>query len=289
MNVKIACDSAADLFPHEITDNDIHCFPLIIIRDDAEYYDGVTISALDVFDQMRDEAVFQTAQITFATFYEYFEQMAKEGRPCLYIAFSSELSGTFNTSMLAREEILNNYPDAAIEVLDSKCASAGCGLVILKAAEMAKKGYTIQEIKSYIPAYAEQVVHIFTPEKLEYLFRGGRVSKTSAFVGDVLGIRPLCQMKDGKLIPLYKVRGEKKLFAKMLEMLYEFAGEDLNEQVITLTHADAKESILKLKQFLEQHITCKSYRITDLGPTIGSHVGPGTICIFAEGKDTPKL
>lgn len=289
MNVKIACDSAADLFPYEITDHDIHCFPLIIIKDDKEYYDGETISAIEVFDQMREEAVFHTAQITFTTFYEHFEKMAQEGRPCLYIAFSSELSGTYSTSVLARDEILNNYPDARIEVLDSKCASGGCGLVILKAAEMAKKGYSIDEIIQYITAYAAQIVHIFTPEKLEYLFRGGRVSKTSAFVGDALGIRPLCYVDDGKLIPLYKVRGEKKLFAKMLEMLHEFAGEDVSEQIITLTHADAKDSIEKLQRYLEEHITCKGYRVTELGPTIGCHVGPGTICIFAEGKDTPKL
>src|SRR5699024_7460419 len=146
-----------------------------------------------------------------------FTSYAKTNQPLVYLAFSSELSGTYQTAKIMEQEVKEEYPDAPIHVIDTKCASIGYGLVVLHAAKLAKSGAQTEEIIEVAKDHAQQMEHIITVDNLDYLYRGGRVSKATAFVGTLLKIKPLLNVENGKLIPLEKTRGSKKVVNRMLE------------------------------------------------------------------------
>ncbi len=289
MPVKILADSAADLTKEIIKQHNITVVPLVILSDSHEYLDGIDISPKKVFDEMRAGKIFTTAQVPVSKFLEIFTEMAKNNEECFYPAFSSQLSGTYNAAVTALQEVKQTYPDVKIEIIDTLCASVGLGHVVEKAAELAERGMSAKEMVPFMTAYAHEMVHVFSVEKLESLYRGGRVSKAAAFIGDTLGIRPILTVIDGKLIPVQKIRGEKKLFQAMLDLIEEKAGNDLTHKLISVMHADNLEGAKKLKALLEARFGCKNIRFMWLGAMIGAHAGPGTLSIFVEGKNAPQL
>src|SRR5690625_3321630 len=168
---------------------------------------------------MRDGAKTKTSQVTPQAFKSIFTKYAKANEPLIYLAFSSELSGTYQTAKMMEEHIKDEYPKAPIYVIDTKCASIGYGLVVLRAAEAAQDGATVQEIIDISTYHAKHMEHIFTVDDLEYLYRGGRVSRTSAFVGSLLRIKPLLHVEEGKLVPIEKIRGTKRVLGRMVEVM----------------------------------------------------------------------
>lgn len=283
MKVKIIADSASDLPKDLIEQNNITVLPLVVLDGMNEYKDGVEITPKKIFDDMRAGKVYTTSQVPVNEFVDLFTQMAKEKQECFYPAFSSGLSGTYNAAVTALEEVKKSYPEVNIVIIDTMCASMGLGHVVLKACELAEDGLSAKHMLPIIEDYAKKMVHVYTVEKLEYLHRGGRVSKTSALIGDTLGIRPVLTVIEGKLVPIHKVRGEKKLFATMLDMVAQKAGEDLSDKTVTITHGDDIQTADVLKKMIQERFKCKNVRITTLGAVIGAHAGPGTQAIFVEG------
>ncbi len=283
MKVKIIADSASDLPKDLIEQNNITILPLVVLDGINEYQDGVEITPKKIFDDMRSGKVYSTSQVPVNMFIDLFTQMAKNNQECFYPAFSSQLSGTYNAAVTALEEVKKSYPDFKIVILDTLCASMGLGNVVLKACELATAGLNTEQIKPIIEDYSKKMVHVYTVEKLEYLHRGGRVSKTSALIGDTLGIRPALTVIDGRLVPVHKVRGEKKLYATMLDMVAQKAGEDLSAKTVTIAHGDDIQTANVLKKMIQERFKCKDIRITTLGAVIGAHAGPGTQAIFVEG------
>lgn len=282
MAVKILSDSACDL-PKEIIDEyNIDILPIIVIKDDAEYLDGVTIDPKDLYDNMRAGQVYKTAQIPPKMFEEKFEEYAKNGEDVIYIAFSSGLSSTYQTSILTRDSLKEKYPNMNIDIVDSKSASVGFGLLVHKAAQMAKEGKSKEEILKMLDFYITHIEHIFTVDNIEYLFRGGRVTRTQAFVGGLLNIKPILDIpEDGTLQPREKVRGRKKVLARMIEIMEERAGyADLKKQVIGINHGDDIEGAMKLKGMIEEKYGCTEFIINIIGCAIGAHSGPGTLSVF---------
>jgi DegV family protein with EDD domain len=165
--------------------------------------------------------------------------------PCFFIRSFQE---QYNAAVTALEEVKKLYPKVNIVIIDTLCASMGLGHVVLKACELADTGISAEQIKPIIEDYAKKMVHVYTVEKLEYLHRGGRVSKTSAVIGDALGIRPALTVIDGKLVPIHKVRGEKKLYATMLDMVAQKAGEDLSDKTVNIDHGDNIQTANVLKK-----------------------------------------
>src|SRR5699024_5215057 len=165
-----------------------------------------TIDPKKLYDDMREGVIYKTAQVPFQAFKEVFVKYAKNNQPCIYIAFSSGLSGTYQAAELAKKEVLEEYPDFDFDIIDTKAASFGCGLIIYYAAQMIRDGKSKEQIVKAIHFYSKSMEHIFTVEDLEYLFRGGRVSRTSAVVGGLLHIKPILNINaaDGKLQPLEK-------------------------------------------------------------------------------------
>jgi DegV family protein with EDD domain len=166
-----------------------------------------------------------------------------------------------------------------LTVIDTKCVSLGLGLIVKQAGEMALRGASKQEIIEMVNLQSKRMEHLFTVDDLEYLFRGGRISKASAFVGSLLKIKPLLNVEDGKLIPIEKIRGRKKVLKRMIELMKE-RGQNLNEQTVAISHADDEETALILKEMIQETFGCKDVYISSIGAVIGAHVGPGTLSVF---------
>lgn len=212
MNVQIIADSASDLNAEDYKKYNIECVRLAVVMDDKHYSDGEGIKAKTVYDEMRNGKTLKTSQATPEQFREVFMKYAKQNKPTLYIAFSSELSGTYQSATIAAQEVQEQYPDWQLKMIDSKCASFGAGLVVLKAAQLAQENHSLEDITANAQYYADHMEHIFTVDELEYLQRGGRVTKSAAFIGTLLKIKPILHVENGKLVPLEKVRGSKKSF-----------------------------------------------------------------------------
>ncbi|RDW18509.1 DegV family protein [Oceanobacillus arenosus] len=281
MAVKILADSASDLRKEHYNEFAIEMVPLTVHLDDKDYQDGITIEPLTVYNAMREGKTPKTSQVSPLTFKTIFTSYAEKNQPLVYIAFSSQLSGTYQTATMMLQEVLEAYPNAPIQIVDSKCASLGYGLVVLHAAKLASTGATIQEVVADATYQAEHMVHLFTVDDLEYLYRGGRVSKTAAFVGSLLKIKPLLHVDDGKLIPLEKIRGSKKVFGRMLDMMEE-RGTNFTNQSVGICHSDDLERAKQLASSISERfgINVDDIEIVMIGAVIGAHVGPGTIGIF---------
>jgi DegV family protein with EDD domain len=279
MSIKIVADSGCDLPYSFLQKHNISFLPLIVHLNETDYEDFVTIEPKHVYEAMRKGEVVKTSQASPMKMKELFTELAKEGQPAIYIAFSSQLSGTYQTAMMVREEVLEQYPQFQLTIIDSKCASLGLGLVVAKASELAQQGMPYEQLCETISTYCQHMEHIFTVDDLEYLARGGRISRTSAFVGGLLNIKPLLHVEDGKLIPLEKIRGRKKVYKRMLELMAE-RGNDLQKQVIGISHGDDEEAALELKRQIEETFGCTRFFISPIGGAIGAHAGPGTLALF---------
>lgn len=283
MTIQILADSACDLTEAYYKKFSIEMVPLTVHLNNQEYEDGIGISPKKVYDAMREGAKTQTSQVSPQVFKSLFTSYAKENKPLVYLAFSSELSGTYQTAKMMEQEIKETYPDAPIHVIDTKCASIGYGLVVLYAAKLAQNGGGLEDIINQATYHAEHMEHIFTVDDLEYLYRGGRVSKTAAFVGSLLKIKPILHVDSGKLIPLEKIRGSKKVLSRMITIMEE-RGTDFENQTIGISHGDDFETAEKLATMIKEKFKVKDVIIEMVGSVIGAHSGPGTIALFFLNK-----
>ncbi|HFK1783528.1 DegV family protein [Bacillus cereus] len=282
MSVKIITDSAADLPVELLQAYDIDLIPLRVYDEaETEYLDGVTLESVTLLQKMREGAVYRTSLPSLETFQEKFVSYAKEGNPCIYLAFSSELSGTYQSSVVIKEEVKETYADLDLdlEIIDTKCASLGQGLVVLEAAKMAKDGASKEDILNRVAFLMNHMEHIFTVADLQYLVRGGRLSKVAGFIGGLLNIKPILNVEEGKLVPLEKVRGKKKVLSRIVDIMEE-RGKDLKGQTIGITHGDDLETAEALKSLITERFGCEVFIVNTIGAAIGAHTGPGVITLF---------
>ncbi|PEV40578.1 fatty acid-binding protein DegV [Bacillus thuringiensis] len=280
MGVKIITDSAADLPVELLQAYDIDLIPLRVYDEaETEYLDGVTLESVTLLQKMREGAVYRTSLPSLETFQEKFVSYAKEGNPCIYLAFSSELSGTYQSSVVIKEEVKETYVDLDLEIIDTKCASLGQGLVVLEAAKMAKDGASKEDILNRVAFLMNHMEHIFTVADLQFLVRGGRLSKVAGFIGGLLNIKPILNVEEGKLVPLEKVRGKKKVLSRIVDIMEE-RGKDLKGQIIGMTHGDDLETAEALKSLITERFGCEVFIVNTIGAAIGAHTGPGVITLF---------
>ena len=280
MGVKIITDSAADLPVELLQAYDIDLIPLRVYDEsETEYLDGVTLESVTLLQKMREGAVYRTSLPSLETFQEKFVSYAKEGNPCIYLAFSSELSGTYQSSVVIKEEVKETYANLDLEIIDTKCASLGQGLVVLEAAKMAKDGASKEDILKRVDFLMNHMEHIFTVADLQYLVRGGRLSKVAGFIGGLLNIKPILNVEEGKLVPLEKVRGKKKVLGRIVDIMEE-RGKELKGQTIGITHGDDLETAEALKALITERFGCEVFIVNTIGAAIGAHTGPGVITLF---------
>ncbi|WP_409227851.1 DegV family protein [Gudongella sp. SC589] len=281
MSIKIICDSACDLPASIIDDLGIEELPIVVIKGEKEYFDKVNIEPVEVYNSMRDGEVFKTAQITPITFENSFERHIKNGDEIIYIGFSSGLSSTFQSANIAKLSVQEKHPDADITIIDTKAASGGYGLVVYEAGMTLKNGGTKEEIIETAEFFSKNIDHIFTVDNIEYLYRGGRVSRTNAILGGMLNIKPILEVNDGKLIPLEKIRGKNKVLKRMVELVEERnIDSDLSNTIFCITHGDDLETAEKLKSMISEKYGAKDFIVNHIGGAIGAHVGPGSLTLF---------
>lgn len=281
--MKIFTDSACDLPKSYLDENNVHLIPLHVLLDGEEYRDLIDITPLEVYDAIREGKQPKTSQASPDYFLELWTELAKSGEDAIYIAFSSELSGTYNTAVMIRDQVKEEYPDFNVVIVNSKCASLGFGLVVKEAVRLRDAGKDLQTIEEGVRFTAKHMEHLFTVEDLDYMARGGRVSKASAFIGGLLNIKPLLHVDEGKLIPIEKLRGRKRVMNRMLDLMEE-RGVNLAEQHIGINHSDDLEVAQQFEQLVKERFNPKSTEIQIIGCAVGAHVGPGTLSVYFLNK-----
>lgn len=285
MKTIIMTDSNCDLNENFLNENNIPVIPFHFILKGVDYEDnlGQSMSYKEFYNQLRKGNMSSTAQITPYTYEDYFRKYVEDGYSVIYIGFSSALSESFNHSVFARATILTDNPDADIRLIDSKAASVGQGLLVVKAAELLKQGKTVEEISEWLENNKLKVNHWFLVDSLDHLKRGGRLSATSAAIGTMLNVKPILIVdKDGKLVSVEKVRGRKKAIRKLFEELKN-RGIDIETQTIFISHGDCVEDAELLGNMIIGELHAKEVIINYLGPIIGTHTGPGFLSIVFSG------
>lgn len=240
----------------------------------------------EFYDCMRQGSLPTTSQANPEEAAAVFEKIINEqNADILHIAFSSGLSGSYNSARLAAEELSEKYPDRKIIVIDSLCASLGEGLLVHKAVTLKEQGHTLEETADWIEANKLHLVHNFTVNDLFHLYRGGRVSKTAAFLGTMISLKPLLHVDDeGHLIPLSKVRGRKKSLIALVDAMEKQIGSwrDKNDTIF-ISHGDCIEDAQYVADLIKDRFGYESFLINHVGPTIGAHTGPGVVALFYMG------
>jgi len=269
-------DSCADITLEDSKERGIEVLPLTINIGDNNYRDQVDTSSEEVLQAITDGERPKTSQINPENFVESFKPVVERGESILYIAFSSELSGTYQSAVIARDTLLDDYPEADITIIDTHAASYGLGMIVESASDDMKDGLSDEEVIKNVEKNVKNIRHFFTVNDLDYLAKGGRLSKGSAFLGGLLNIKPLLHVEDGKLVPLEKHRGIKKVYKSMIEHI----NDDKITGKIHIAQSNALDSAELLKKKILEETEVKVVNISMIGPTISSHTGNGTVAMF---------
>ncbi len=233
---------------------------------------------------MRQGAHAKTSAVNADTFARAFAPILEEGKDILYVAFSSGLSTTVNSAHMAARDLKETYPDRKIIIVDTLAAYAGSGLMVYLAVEKRNAGVSLEGNAEYIESLTPHNCIWLTVDDLEYLKRGGRVSPMVAFAGGILGVKPVLQMdNEGHLVKVSTARGRKNSIKALADKYAELSYAEKNTPVF-ISHADCEADANELANILTQKYGAKVTLITEIGPVIGSHAGPGTVALFFIGE-----
>lgn len=287
-NFVIYTDSSCDLSFNLLKQLNIKFLGLTCNFKGTEYVEDETLELTynEFYSSVRNEKTMpSTSQINSFKFEETFEKEILAGNDIIYMPLSSALSGTCNSAIIARNLLIEKYPDAKIEVIDTKCASGGNGLLAFEVSKLKKEGKTFDQIVAFINETAPKVMHLFIVDELDHLKRGGRVSSTVAFVGGLLNIKPVLYVNDlGQLTSLSKAKGKKKA----LKALYSYIENNIvnpNEQTVFINHADCLDDATALADMIKENLNVKDVIINYIGVVIGSHTGSGALAVFFKAND----
>ncbi len=274
--MQLFADSCSDISQQDFKSKNIEFIPLKITIDDKDYLDQIEISSQEVLTEISNGKRPLTSQPNPEQFTELFKTYVEKGESVLYIAFSSELSGTYQSAVIARDTVMDEYPDADITLIDTKAASYGLGLIVERAHGYLEEGLPKEELLRKVESDVKSIRHFFTVNDLDYLAKGGRLSKGQAFLGGLLNIKPLLHVEDGKLVPLEKHRGIKKVFSSMVKHMQ---ADNVSAEV-HITHANAQDQAEQLQKKILAETNASDVKISMIGPTISSHTGNGTVALF---------
>jgi DegV family protein with EDD domain len=286
MQLAIITDSCSDLPLSYVKENNIDVLSIMVNIQGREVPDdlGESMSHKEFYEIVRNGEMPSTSLINVQSFVDVFKKKTEDGYAVLYLGFSSPLSGTLNSALIAKDIVTDEMKYADITVIDTKCASLGQGLIVYYANEMLKSGATKDEIVNWVQDNNLKVNHLITVDDLGHLKRGGRLSGASAVIGSLLNIKPILQITDeGKLVPADKVKGRKKSIKYLVDTLKDKI-VDSEEQIIFISHGDCLEDVEKLTDAIQKEVKVKGFFVNTIGPGVGSHVGPGTLAVFYIGK-----
>lgn len=287
-NFVITTDTTSDLPNDYINKHNITVLPLTYVLEGITYTQDNGLEFKEFYNKMKNGSMPTTSQVNPTQAKEVFEKLYKEGFDILHIAFSSVLSGSYNSARIAADEVMDENPDCKIIVIDSLCASLGEGLLIHKVALMKEEGKSVDEVTKWIEENKLHVCHVFTPTDLFHLYRGGRVSKTAAIIGTMINVKPILHVdNEGRLIPLSKVRGRKKSLVTLVDNMEKQIGSYLEENKrdgVFIGHGDTLEDAQFVADLIKERFGIESFLIDYVGPVVGAHTGPGILALFFMGE-----
>lgn len=286
MDFEIVTDSCCNLKEDMIDEFGLHVLPLTFMVDGEDtvyqsYLKGETTDLGQFYAMMREGKVFKTSLPSLAESEALLRGLLDAGRDVLYLGFSSGLSGTFQAISVLCAQLAAEYPERRVFAVDTLAASGGQGLLVWHAVQRARAGAGIEEVRDWVEANKLHLAHWFTVDDLMFLFRGGRVSKTSAWAGTLLNIKPVLHVDDeGHLIPMEKVRGRKKSLGALLGHMEKTATAPVGEQMVFINHGDCLEEAEWLADQVRERFGVRNVVINYVDPVIGAHSGPGTMALF---------
>lgn len=284
MAFKILTDSGCNLPETMVDEFGIEILPLTFMVDGVEhqsYLKGKTTDLKSFYTMMREGKVITTSLPNLDNAEKLMRSQLEEGYDILYLGFSSGLSGTYAAVRLLMDQLAAEFPDRKLMAVDTLAASGGQGLLVWHACKHAQAGETIEQVCEWVEDNKLHMAHWFTVDDLMFLFRGGRVSRTSAWAGTILNIKPVMHVNDeGHLIPLEKVRGRKKSLDALVDHMGQTGNQPLSEQMIFITHGDCIEDAEYVESKIRERFGVKDVMINYIDPVIGAHSGPGTMAVF---------
>ena len=287
MSYQVFSDSCCNLPGRMIDELGVRIFSMVFTVDGVEYTSYLEDEEVDLkkfYDMMREGKVITTSLPNLADVERRLRAALDAGDDVLYLGFSSGLSGTFHAIEMLMNGLASAYPERKVIAIDSLAASGGEGLLLWHAMQKVRHGATIDHVAEWLEDNKLKCAHWFTGDDLMYLFRGGRVSRTSAWAGTLLKIKPVMHVDDeGHLIPLEKVRGRKKAIASMVEHMARTVDEPAADQKVFVMHGDCQADAEYLVSRIEERFGCKDILVNYIDPVIGAHSGPGTLAVFFMG------
>ena len=281
----LTTDSTADMPLWYYADNDIAFTRLKFTIDGNTYCDGdPDMSGRVFYDLVRSGKTSVTTQVNIEEFREFFEKALEKGKDVLHLCFSSGLSGTCNSALIAAEELSEKYPDRKVVVVDSLCASMGQGLLLDYAVTLRDEGKSLDEVTNWLEDNKLNLVHYFTVDDLGHLQRGGRISKLTAVFGGLLSVKPILHVdNNGKLVSVGKVRGRKQSLDELVKIMEKL--QNGKQKKVFISHGDAEKDALYVAEQMKSRLGVETVITNCIGPVIGGHAGPGTIAIFYMGTE----
>ncbi len=284
MSYTIVTDSSCNLPESLIDELELEVLPLVFMADGKEYQSYLKGQVTDLkqfYTMMREGKIFTTSLPNLSDAQNLFEDIFKQGNDILYLGFSSGLSGTYEGVRGIGKTLQQQFPNQTFTSVDTLAASVGQGLIVYYAAKMRKEGKTLQEVEQWVRDNRLNLAHWFTVDDLMFLFRGGRVSRTAAFAGSLLNIKPVLHVdNDGLLIPMEKTRGRKKSIQALVKHMEASVIKPLEDQVIGISHGDCIEDVEYLQKLITEKFGVRNYLVNYVDPVIGAHSGPGTLALF---------
>ena len=294
MSYVISCCSTADLSKEHFEARDIHYICFHYSLDGVEHPDdlGQTIPFEDFYKAMADGAETKTSQISIAEYLDFFEKFLAEGKDILHVTLSTGISGTYNAACDAARIAKERYPERKVYVVDSLGASSGYGLLMDTLAAKRDEGMPLDELHDWVEANKLRLHHWFFSTTLEYYVKGGRISKVSGWFGTALNICPLLNMDDlGRLIPRSKIRGKKRVIEECVKRMEQHAeGGHSYSGKCYISMSACEEDARAVADLVEKKFPklCGKVEINNIGTTIGSHTGPGTVALFFWGDQRER-
>lgn len=286
-NFVIVTDSSADLPKSYLKEHGIFTMSLLYTIDGETFNSDDEEAAKTFYDKVRAGSMPTTSQVNPENAGIAINDALSVSNNVLCISFSSGLSGTYNSTRIAAEEIMDENKDANIIVVDSLAASMGEGLLVHKAVTMMEAGKTIEETAKWLEDNKQHLVHVFTVSDLFHLYRGGRVKKAAAIVGSIINLKPILNVdEEGKLKNILTVRGRNKSLRTLTDMMEEKMGSFKEQNdIVFISHCDALEDAQEVAETVKEKFGINIILINSIGPTIGAHSGPDTVALFFMGDE----
>ena len=278
--IKILVDSTCDLPDDIIKKYDIRVLSLRVFFEGREYLDKKNIQVDDVYSAMRRGIIPKTSLPNPKDIYDIFSEYCEKGYDFIYLAFSSVLSGTYGLAKSIIEEFISKYPRINMEIIDSKGGSTATGLIALQAAKLCEEGKEdFNSIVNRIHELANHIEHVFAIPDLKWLIKGGRISRASGIIGNVLNIIPILDVENGSMIVIKKVRGIRKALNMVVDIMGERA-KNCKNQIIGVSHADDLKTAEIIIEIMKKKLGCTRFMVNKIGSVLGSHIGIGGVGIF---------